>query len=158
MGAALVGPPLGDTERLLWLVRHLQPAEFARTFRRGLADTELMRVISALPAKRQRALTERVRPSSGPDREVRAVPDHRADRPLATAIRIARQQAQMSQLQVARLVGVRQSTVSQWERGVTEPSGLHMAALLGVLPGLTDLLDSRTTPTARGQPARTRAS
>ncbi len=29
----------------------------------------------------------------------------------------------MSQLQVARLVGVRWSTVSQWERGVTEPSG-----------------------------------
>jgi DNA-binding XRE family transcriptional regulator len=157
MGAALAGSPLGDAERLLWLVRHLQPAEFARTFRRGLADTELMQVISALPAERRRALTERARPPSGPN-EVRAVPDRRADRPLATAIRTARQQAQMSQQQLARLIGVRQSTVSQWERGVTEPSGLHMAALLGVLSGLTDLLGTQAAPTARGQPPRTRAS
>jgi DNA-binding transcriptional regulator YiaG len=85
-------------------------------------------------------------------------PDRRPDRPLATAIRTARQQARISQPRLARLVGVRQAAVSQWEGGRAEPSGLHMAALLRVLPELADLLDAEGTRAACGQPAETRAS
>ncbi len=158
MGAALVGPPLGDTERLLWLVRHLQPAEFARTFRRGLANAEFMRVISAPPAERRRALTEtrpaikragprgpaRTRPPSGQaagDRDPHCAPAG-PDEPVAG--RPAGRRPLVHRL----AVGTRRDRALR----------LHMAALLGVLPGLTDLLDSQTTPTARGQPAGTRAS
>jgi DNA-binding XRE family transcriptional regulator len=158
MGAAPERPPLSDVERLLWLVRHLQPADFARTFRRGLSDTELLRVVAALPPERVRALTHRARPGSGPDAHRWGAPDRRPDRPLATAIRTARQQARISQWQLARLVVVRQAAVSQWEGDRAEPSGLHMAAPLRVLPSLADLLDAEAAQAARGQPAGTRAS
>jgi hypothetical protein len=104
MAAGLAGPPLSDAERLLWLVRRMQPTEFARTFRRGLADAELMQVISALPAERWRPDSAHP-PSSGPNPQVPALPDRRADQSLATAIYTARQQTQMSQLQLARLAG-----------------------------------------------------
>lgn len=78
-------------------------------------------------------------------------------RSLATAIRAARQQAGISQEQLARLVGVRQGAVSMWERGRTEPSGWRMAGLLGALPWLGDLLDAQITQVG-GRPARMRAS
>jgi DNA-binding XRE family transcriptional regulator len=158
MGAAPERPPLSDAERLLWLVRHLQPAAFARTFRRGLSNAELLGVVAALPAERLRALADRARPSSEANAWGWGAPDRRPDRPLATAIRTARQQARISQWQLARLVGVRQAAVSQWEGGRAEPSGLHMAALLRVLPSLADRLDAEATPAARGQPTGTRAS
>ena len=158
MGAAPGRPPLGEVERLLWLVRRMPLGEFAGIFRRGLSDPDLMGIIAALPAQRRRALADRARPPGEPAPAVRAAADRRADGPLASAIRTARQQAQISQGQLARLVGVRQAAVSQWERGATEPSGLHLACLLRVLLGLADLLEARTTAAARGQPVTTRAS
>jgi DNA-binding transcriptional regulator YiaG len=158
MDAALAGPPLDDAERLLRLVRRMHPTELADTFRRELSDPELLGVIGALPAKQRHALAARARLLGQPDAGGQPASGPQADRPLATAIRTARQQAQISQQQLARLVGVRQPTVSQWERGVTEPAALHMAALLRVLPSLADMLDPQLTPTARGQPPTTRAS
>jgi hypothetical protein len=58
--------------------------------------------------------------------------------------------------ELAAVLGVCQSAVSQWER-VREPSGLHQAVLLRALAGLADLLDAQATA-ARGRPAGTRAS
>jgi len=155
MAAALMRPPPSHAGRLVCLVRRIRPGEFARAFRRGLADPELMRVIGALPAERRRALSDCARPPGEPGP---GVPDRRADRPLASAIRTARQQPGISQQQLAGMVDVRQSTGSQWGRGRTELSGVHMAVLLRVLPGLADLLDAQTASAARGQPATAGAS
>jgi transcriptional regulator with XRE-family HTH domain len=52
---------------------------------------------------------------------------------LSEAIRSARRRADLSQLQLAELLGVRQSSVSQWERGSTRPSTVHLLALAAVL-------------------------
>jgi transcriptional regulator with XRE-family HTH domain len=52
---------------------------------------------------------------------------------LSEAIRSARRGADLSQLQLAELLGVRQSSVSQWERGSTRPSTVHLLALAAVL-------------------------
>jgi transcriptional regulator with XRE-family HTH domain len=52
---------------------------------------------------------------------------------LSEAIRSARRRADLSQLQLAELLGVRQSSVSQWERGSTKPSTVHLLALATVL-------------------------
>jgi transcriptional regulator with XRE-family HTH domain len=56
------------------------------------------------------------------------------DRPtpptLAAFICRVRRQAGLSQTELADLLGVRQTAVSQWERGVTEPYGGHLYALL----------------------------
>jgi transcriptional regulator with XRE-family HTH domain len=62
------------------------------------------------------------------------------DRPLATAIRLARRRAEISQGELAERLGIRQSSVSQWERGTTEPTGRRLVALIGELPGLADIL------------------
>jgi transcriptional regulator with XRE-family HTH domain len=48
---------------------------------------------------------------------------------LSKAIRSARKRAGLSQVELARLLGVRQSSVSQWERGSTKPSTMHLLAL-----------------------------
>jgi len=53
---------------------------------------------------------------------------------LGDAIRAARVAANMSQAELAELLGIRQSSVSQWERGVTDPwvgYFLEMVRLLG---------------------------
>jgi transcriptional regulator with XRE-family HTH domain len=52
---------------------------------------------------------------------------------LSEAIRSARRRADLSQLQLAELLGIRQSSVSQWERGSTKPSTVHLLALAAVL-------------------------
>jgi transcriptional regulator with XRE-family HTH domain len=49
--------------------------------------------------------------------------------PLSKAIRSARRRAGLSQVELARLLGVRQSSVSQWERGSTKPSTVHLLTL-----------------------------
>ncbi len=59
------------------------------------------------------------------------------------AIRRARAVAGVSQQRVAEAVGVQQSSVSQWERGVTNPSGWHMDCLRRALPDLAALLDEQ---------------
>jgi transcriptional regulator with XRE-family HTH domain len=62
------------------------------------------------------------------------------DRTLATAIRLARRRADLSQIELAERLGIRQSSVSQWERGTTEPTGRRLVHLIGELPGLADIL------------------
>ena len=42
----------------------------------------------------------------------------------------------MSQVELAAALGIRQSSVSQWERGATEPATQTLLDLLRVLPGL----------------------
>jgi transcriptional regulator with XRE-family HTH domain len=48
---------------------------------------------------------------------------------LSKAIRSARRRAGLSQVELAELLGVRQSSVSQWERGSTKPSTVHLLTL-----------------------------
>ncbi len=145
MVAAYMRPSACHAGRLVWLVRRRRPGELARAFRQGLAAPGLMQVIGALPAERRRALSDRAHPPGEPEP---GVPDRRADRPLASAIRTARQQAGISQEQLARLIGVQQGAVSP-VGARREPSGLHIAALLRVLPWLADLLDTQTTQAVR---------
>jgi transcriptional regulator with XRE-family HTH domain len=52
---------------------------------------------------------------------------------LSEAIRSARRRAGLSQVELAGLLGVRQSSVSQWERGSTKPSTMHLLALASAL-------------------------
>ncbi len=138
------GPLVSDAERLLLeLVGGMPAGEFAGVFRQGLAAQALMRVIAALPTDRRDQLIDRARhasqPPPAPGRRAAAV--RRPQRPIATAIRAARQLAGLSQYQVAELVGVKQTSVSQWEWGHTVPSGLRMVRLLRALPDLGELLD-----------------
>src|SRR5262245_47063499 len=63
-----------------------------------------------------------------------------SNRPLAAAIRLARRRADLTQGELAERLGIRQSSVSQWERGTTEPTGRRLVALIGELPGLADIL------------------
>lgn len=46
----------------------------------------------------------------------------------------------MSQSELAERLGIRQSSISQWERGATEPTGRRLLELIGELPGLADAL------------------
>jgi transcriptional regulator with XRE-family HTH domain len=67
---------------------------------------------------------------------------------LSEAIRAARRRAGLSQAELAELLGVRQSSVSQWERGSTRPSSVHLLALAAALK--CSLLDfSGTEPLER---------
>ncbi len=52
---------------------------------------------------------------------------------LSEALRAARRRAGLSQAELADLLGVRQSSVSQWERGSTRPSTVHLLALAAAL-------------------------
>lgn len=52
---------------------------------------------------------------------------------LSEAIRSARRRAGLSQAELAEALGVRQSSVSQWERGSTKPSTVHLLALTSTL-------------------------
>jgi transcriptional regulator with XRE-family HTH domain len=55
------------------------------------------------------------------------------DTQLSTTIREVRKRAQLSQEELAARLGVRQSSISQWERGVTAPSTRHLLDLGSVL-------------------------
>ena len=55
---------------------------------------------------------------------------------LGAAIREARLAAGLSQEDLAGTLGVRQSSVSQWERGTTAPATCHLLGLLRVLGAL----------------------
>src|SRR6266545_4619264 len=72
------------------------------------------------------------------------------NRPLAAAIRVARQQADLSQGELAERLGIRQSSVSQWERGTTEPTGRRLIGLMGELPGLAEALKNISARHMRG--------
>ncbi len=77
--------------------------------------------------------------------------------PTAEAIHAARIGAGLSQVELATKVGVRQSSVSQWERGVTRPSAGSLLALMRLLPGLAETVGNPggpppKTPEPRGLP------
>lgn len=75
------------------------------------------------------------------------------DRPIATAIRIARRQAELTQSEAADQLDVKQSSVSQWERGVTEPTGERLLLLMAVLPALPDALKAQAACLVAAPPA-----
>lgn len=147
------GPLATDAERLLLLVRRMNAAEFAGVFRHDLAASELMRVVTSLPTDRLNHLMDRARrpdPPAPPE-----TPDHprHTKQSLASAIRTARKQAGMLQVELAAALGVRQSSVSQWERGSTEPSTQKLLDLMRVLPGVAEALSAAAARRAgAGQP------
>lgn len=54
---------------------------------------------------------------------------------LANSVKRLRKKMNWSQLQLAIELGVEQSTVSRWERGITEPAGLYAKSLDRMLTG-----------------------
>ncbi|HZC99880.1 MAG TPA: helix-turn-helix transcriptional regulator [Actinomycetes bacterium] len=61
----------------------------------------------------------------------------------------------MSQVELAAALGIRQSSVSQWERGVTEPATQTLLDLMGVLPGVAEALAAMAARRASaGHPER----
>jgi DNA-binding transcriptional regulator YiaG len=70
---------------------------------------------------------------------------------LSEAIRAARRRAGLSQAELAAALGVRQSSVSQWERGSTRPSTDHLLALTSILR--TTLLDFSAVAAGTGEGA-----
>ncbi len=150
-GLAAPGRTIAEDDRLLWIVRGMAPGEFTRRFRDGLPAAALLQVVAALPSERLDELATRAHRSGS------AVPSRRprsreggADRALATAIRVARQQADLSQGELAERLGIRQSSVSQWERGTTEPTGRRLIGLMGELPGLAEALKNMSARHMRG--------
>jgi DNA-binding XRE family transcriptional regulator len=140
-----------DARRLLELVRRMPAAQFASVFRNGLAPAELMRVIAALSPERRGALIDRARRVQPPAAAGRVGPlDAKAGLPLGTVIRMARKQAGMSQVELAAALGIHQSSVSQWERGTTEPSTQSLLTLMGVLPGVAETLSAAAAEWAGG--------
>jgi len=73
---------------------------------------------------------------------------------LSEAIRSARRRAGLSQVELAELLGVRQSSVSQWERGSTKPSTVHLLALAAKLGCSLAELAGVAETTAAGPAAR----
>lgn len=70
---------------------------------------------------------------------------HQLQPDLAAWIRAARRHAGLSQVELAAHLGIAQSSVSQWEKGVTQPSTSHLLGLLQRFPAsVADLLTGRT--------------
>ena len=68
---------------------------------------------------------------------------------LAAWIRAARRGAGLSQAELAERLGLAQSSVSQWEKGVTQPSTRHMLTLLQMFPtAAAELIAGGTTSDA----------
>jgi transcriptional regulator with XRE-family HTH domain len=63
--------------------------------------------------------------------------------PLARALRAARWRRRMSQGDLARRLGVSQSTVSFWERGIETPSVEKLISLAAELPEVLASVDER---------------
>jgi transcriptional regulator with XRE-family HTH domain len=75
-------------------------------------------------------------------------PEEGSSNTLGAKIRAARRKAGLTQASLAELMGVRQSSISQWERGHTRPSLEHLvplAAALGV--SLDGLLNANSEST-----------
>jgi DNA-binding transcriptional regulator YiaG len=140
------GPMLTDADRLLLVVRRMHTSEFARVFRDGLSAQGLMTVITALPGDRLNDLMDRARGTTPTVRKR----ERAQGSPLKVAIRAARKRAGMNQKELAAAVGVRQSSVSQWERGLTRPSTTNLLDLMRVFPGLADALPPVSAPEASG--------
>ncbi len=134
------GPMIADADRLIWLVRGMAASEFTRRFRDGLPAAELMGVITALPSDRLNELTDRARQAGADSHDVSHTRKQDHDLALAGAIREARKRAGMSQGQLAEALGIRQSSVSQWERGSTAPTGRRLRVLVREFPELAEAL------------------
>lgn len=72
---------------------------------------------------------------------------------LGAGIRIRREELGMAQAELARLLGVRQQTISRWEKGTVVPPPKRLAALADVLNLELDPLLSRAG--YLGEPAPT---
>jgi transcriptional regulator with XRE-family HTH domain len=84
--------------------------------------------------------------------------DHHPQRDLALAawIRAARRQAGLSQAELAEQLGIAQSSISQWEKGVTQPATPHMLTLLRLFPAsVAALIAGETTTDAAADGQRT---
>ena len=66
-------------------------------------------------------------------------------------IRAVRAQKQMSQYQLAQLVGTIQNVVSKWEHNQTRPSGVHKARLEWLMHAAPEELDARRDEVRREQ-------
>ena len=63
---------------------------------------------------------------------------------IAGWIRAARRAAGLSQAELAARFGLAQSSISQWEKGVTHPSTAHLLQLLQTFPAsVADLIETR---------------
>jgi len=140
---------LTDAHRLLLLVRRMPVDEFATVFRQDLGAPELMQVITALPPGRLNTLMDHVRQSAAQALSQPTQPERQQHRPLATEIRQARKHAGMSQVELAAALGIRQSSVSQWERAATEPATQNLLDLMRLLPGLAEGLSATAAQRAR---------
>jgi transcriptional regulator with XRE-family HTH domain len=68
---------------------------------------------------------------------------------LAAWIRAVRRHAGLSQVELAERLSLAQSSVSQWEKGITQPSTPHMLRLLQMFPAsVGELIADRTTTDA----------
>ena len=148
MSVAPVGADPDDLGAVVGWLRDLPPAGLAKWLRTGLTGDELGHLVAALPHDRRAALAA----AAAPARRLRPAPQQARDAtsPTAAALRAARQRTGLSQAELAELLGVRQSSVSQWERGLTVPSGPHLVRLLGELPALAALLASGTAGAVGG--------
>ncbi len=149
--------PLDDLGAVVGWLRDLPAAGLARWLRTGLTGDELGHLVAALPHDRRAALAAA---ATAPARRARPAPQQVRDAlsPTAAALRQARQRVGLSQAELAEALGIRQSSVSQWERGQTVPSGPHLVRLLGELPTLAALLAWGTAGAVSGpdrpQPSR----
>ncbi len=64
---------------------------------------------------------------------------------LPRAIHKARQQRQWTQAELAERLGVSQSTISFWERGIESPSLEHQVQLVTLLPEIFEQLSEQET-------------
>jgi DNA-binding XRE family transcriptional regulator len=145
------GPLLTDAERLLLYVRRLEAPDFVRVFRSQLPGPDLMKIINALPKERLHRLMTNARGRRLTPRP--RLQEDFPDQPMARAIRLARKRAGLAQYELAKALGVCQSSVSQWERGAARPAGRHVVKLMGVLPELIDILKVQVARTATGEQA-----
>lgn len=89
-------------------------------------------------------------PSRGLERMLRsAMTPQNRDQPqpdIADWIRAARRAAGLAQAELAGRFGLAQSSVSQWEKGVTQPSTAHLLRLLQMFSAaVAELIGERTT-------------
>jgi len=124
-----------DQDAVVRLLRGMHPYQFARWLRTGLDNATLAGLVAVLPAARQAALAEHTRAAAASTAG-----------PLAIAIRTARERAGLTQRQLGDRLGIRQSSVGQWERGFTRPAAWRMASLHDALPDLAALLDTPQRP------------
>ncbi len=132
--SAQPGPLDAEQGAVVRSLRGMHPYQLARWLRTGLDDATLARLVAVLPAHRQAALAARAGAAAS------------TAGPLAAAIRTARDRAGLTQRQLAELLGIRQSSVGQWERGFTCPAAERMVSLHDALPDLAALLEAAERP------------